>query len=148
MLDLDCDILITLEIFVMISPFFARRLGILGINKRIKVANTYGISTYMVEAKYVDSTEQLVTEIVVRDIPRSTKFYIQLGLKLYRDTGDFVELTWEDHKLFIAEISAYREMANAKCNNIVKSLSDPSLNFLMLISELWYQMWMNIGRLP
>ncbi len=83
----------------------------------------------MVEAKYVDSTEQLVTEIIVRDIQRSTKFYIQLGFKLYRDTVDFVELTWEDHKLFIAEISAYREMANAKCNNVVKSPSDPSIKF-------------------
>src|SRR5919202_7041619 len=64
----------------------------------------------MEQKKYVDSTEQLVTEIVVRDIGRSTKFYRELGFKVLRDTGDFVELTWEDHQLYIAELSAYHEI--------------------------------------
>lgn len=62
--------------------------------------------------KYIDSTEQLVTEIVVRDIKRSTKFYCELGFKVLRDAGDFVELTWEDHQLYVAELSAYREIAS------------------------------------
>ena len=53
----------------------------------------------MGQKKYVDSTEQLVTEIVVRDIRRSTKFYCGLGFKVIRDSGDFVELTWEDLSL-------------------------------------------------
>jgi catechol 2,3-dioxygenase-like lactoylglutathione lyase family enzyme len=66
----------------------------------------------MGQKKYVDSTEQLVTEIVVRDIQRSTKFYIELGFKVNRDAGDFVELTWEDHQLYIAELSAYHEIPN------------------------------------
>src|SRR5438132_2337746 len=57
---------------------------------------------------YVDSTEQLVTEIVVRDISRSTEFYRGLGFELLRDGGDFVELTWEQHRLFLAERSAFR----------------------------------------
>jgi catechol 2,3-dioxygenase-like lactoylglutathione lyase family enzyme len=56
---------------------------------------------------YVPPIEQLVTEIVVRDIKRSTGFYLQLGFKLLRDGGDFVELTWEDHRLFLAEASAF-----------------------------------------
>ena len=56
---------------------------------------------------YVDPTEQLVTEIVVRDIGRSTTFYLRLGFALLRDGGDFVELTWEDHRLFLAEASAF-----------------------------------------
>lgn len=43
--------------------------------------------------KYVACTEQLVTEIVVRDIQRSTKFYRDLGFEVLRDAGDFVELT-------------------------------------------------------
>ena len=64
----------------------------------------------MGQKKYVDSTEQLVTEIVVRDIKRSTKFYRDLGFKVFRDGGDFVELTWEDHQLYIAELSAYHEI--------------------------------------
>ena len=59
---------------------------------------------------YVLSTEQLVTEIVVRDIKRSTTFYRRLGFTLLRDGGDFVELTWEDHRLFLAELSAFDGM--------------------------------------
>lgn len=64
----------------------------------------------MEQKKYVDPTEQLVTEIVVRDIQRSIRFYCQLGFKVLQDSGDFVELTWEDHQLYIAELSAYREI--------------------------------------
>lgn len=61
-------------------------------------------------SRYVDPTEQLVTEILVRDIKRSTHFYSLLGFQLLRDGGDFVELTWEDHRLFLAELSAFREI--------------------------------------
>jgi catechol 2,3-dioxygenase-like lactoylglutathione lyase family enzyme len=35
-----------------------------------------------------------------------------LGFKVNRDAGDFVELTWEDHQLYIAELSAYHEIPN------------------------------------
>ncbi len=61
-------------------------------------------------SRYVDSTEQLVTEIFVRDIRRSVAFYSRLGFRLFRDGGDFVELTWEDHRLFLAELSALHEV--------------------------------------
>ena len=64
-------------------------------------------------SSYVDPTEQLVTEIVVRDIRRSTEFYRRLGFQLLRDGGDFVELTWEDHRLFLAELSAFHEVQEA-----------------------------------
>jgi catechol 2,3-dioxygenase-like lactoylglutathione lyase family enzyme len=60
--------------------------------------------------QYVPPTEQLVTEILVRDIRRSTAFYRQLGFELLRDGGDFVELTWEDHRFFLAELSAFPEV--------------------------------------
>ena len=59
---------------------------------------------------YVPPTQQLVTEIVVRDIKRSTEFYRRLGFELLRDGGDFVELTWEHHRFFLAEISAFHGM--------------------------------------
>ncbi len=59
--------------------------------------------------QYVDPTEQLVTEIVVKDIRRSIVFYQRLGFQVLRDGGDFVELTWEDHRLFLAEVSAFRD---------------------------------------
>jgi len=58
-------------------------------------------------SRYVDSTEQLVTEIVVRDISASVRFYLLWGFNLHRDGGDFVELTWEDHRLFLVELSAF-----------------------------------------
>src|SRR5215468_11023718 len=64
-------------------------------------------------SRYVDPTEQLVTEIVVRDIRRSVDFYRRLGFELLRDGGDFVELTWEDHRLFLAELSAFRDAHGA-----------------------------------
>jgi ABC-2 type transport system ATP-binding protein len=59
--------------------------------------------------RFVDSTEQLVTEIFVADIHRSAAFYRQLGFQLPRDGGDFMELTWEDHRLFLAALSALRD---------------------------------------
>jgi len=56
---------------------------------------------------YVDPTEQLVIEVVVKEIGRSVDFYRRLGFELWRDGGDFVELTWEHHRLFLAELSAF-----------------------------------------
>ena len=53
--------------------------------------------------RYVDPTDQLVTEIFVRDIRQSKEFYRRLGFELVRDDGDFVELTWEGHLLFLDE---------------------------------------------
>ena len=87
----------------------------------------------MGQKKYVDSTEQLVTEIVVKDILRSTKFYRELGFEVLRDAGDFVELTWEDHHLYLAELSAYHEIDNVMRNYLRR----PS--FLLLILESWFQ---------
>jgi catechol 2,3-dioxygenase-like lactoylglutathione lyase family enzyme len=64
-------------------------------------------------SRYVDSTQQLVTEIVVKDIKCSVDFYRRLGFQLLRDGGDFVELTWEEHRLFLAELSAFRDAHGA-----------------------------------
>ena len=52
--------------------------------------------------KYVDPTEQLVTEIFVRDISRSVAFYRKLGFELLRDDDGFAELAWESHRLFLS----------------------------------------------
>ena len=60
-------------------------------------------------SRYVDPTEQLVTEILVRDMKRSVEFYRRLGFELLRDGGDFVELGWEGHRLFLAEPSAFHD---------------------------------------
>ena len=50
----------------------------------------------------------------MKDIRRSVAFYTRLGFELLRDGGDFVELTWENHRLFLAEISAFHEVHNAE----------------------------------
>ena len=63
---------------------------------------------------YVDPIEQLVTEFLVRDIQRSTEFYRRLGFQLLRDGGDFVELTWEEHRLFLAERSALHDVEHVE----------------------------------
>ena len=46
---------------------------------------------------------QLVIEIIVRDIRLSTAFYRRLGFELVADRGEFVELAWEGHLLFLDE---------------------------------------------
>ncbi len=80
------------------------------INRQILQMSSSNNSHHGENKKYVASTEQLVTEIVVKDIKRSTRFYRELGFEVLRDAGDFVELTWEDHQLYIAELSAYHEI--------------------------------------
>lgn len=54
-------------------------------------------------AGYVDPTEQLVLELFVRDIARSTAFYVELGFVPVADRGAFVVLAWEGHYLFLDE---------------------------------------------
>ena len=53
--------------------------------------------------RYVDPTEQLVTEIFTRDINRSVAFYCRLGFELLREDDGFVELGWEGHRLFLSD---------------------------------------------
>ena len=70
--------------------------------------------------QYVPSVEQLVTEIVVADCKRSADFYRCLGFKLLREAGDFVELTWENHRFYLAEPSAFHDA------QVTISLSPPA----------------------
>ena len=49
----------------------------------------------------VDSTEQLVVELLVRDLRRSVTFYRALGFQLLEEKEQFASLTWEDHRLFL-----------------------------------------------
>ena len=51
--------------------------------------------------RYVDPTDQLVSEIFVRDIKLSTAFYRRLGFDVMEERDTFVELAWEGHKLFL-----------------------------------------------
>ena len=53
--------------------------------------------------RYIDPTEQLVTEIFTRDISRSVAFYRKFGFELLREDDGFVELAWEGHRLFLSD---------------------------------------------
>jgi len=51
----------------------------------------------------VPSTSQLVLELFVRDLERACAFYEHLGFKRVGMHDRFVELSWEDHLLFLDE---------------------------------------------
>jgi len=53
--------------------------------------------------KYVDSGEQLVVELYVRNVQESTAFYEKLGFKALRKEPTFVELGWENSRLFLEQ---------------------------------------------
>jgi catechol 2,3-dioxygenase-like lactoylglutathione lyase family enzyme len=88
-------------------------------------------------SEHIPPTEQLVTEIVVRNIRRSTEFYRRLGFKLHRDGGDFVELTWEGHLLFLAELSAFHEIAEVEPTERPRF---PFANVRVMVSDV-DQLW-------
>jgi catechol 2,3-dioxygenase-like lactoylglutathione lyase family enzyme len=54
--------------------------------------------------KYVDSGEQLVVELYVRSVRESAAFYERLGFKTLRKEPTFVELGWENSRLFLEQI--------------------------------------------
>jgi len=54
--------------------------------------------------KYVEAHEQLIVELYVRDVKRSTSFYEKLGFKAVRTESDFVELGWDDSRLYLEQI--------------------------------------------
>jgi catechol 2,3-dioxygenase-like lactoylglutathione lyase family enzyme len=54
--------------------------------------------------KYVESDEQLVAEIYVRDVKQSAALYERLGFKIRRREPGFVELGWESSRLFLEQI--------------------------------------------
>jgi catechol 2,3-dioxygenase-like lactoylglutathione lyase family enzyme len=54
--------------------------------------------------KYVEPNEQLIVEIYVRNVRQSAAFYEKLGFKTLRSEPEFVELAWEDSRLFLEQI--------------------------------------------
>jgi hypothetical protein len=54
---------------------------------------------------YVESDEQLVVEIYVQDVKQSGALYEKLGFKIRRREPKFVELGWENSRLFLEEIA-------------------------------------------
>ena len=52
---------------------------------------------------YVNMGEQLAVVLYVRDIKESSHFYRDLGFKIIRDEGTFMELRWEEAVLFLEQ---------------------------------------------
>ena len=65
---------------------------------------------------YVDSRNQLVVEVFVRDMARSRAFYERLGFALLRDDDTFVEYTWEGHRFFLDQRGDQPEAAAPQAN--------------------------------
>lgn len=55
-------------------------------------------------SKYVEASEQLIVEIYVRDVKRSTAFFEQLGFAVVRREPTFVELGWDDSRLYLEQL--------------------------------------------
>lgn len=91
------------------------------------------MSYYSGSEKYITSTEQLLTEIVTKDLQRSTKFYRELGFTVLRDAGDFVESTWEDHQLYSAQLSAYHEITSDDVELLPEPLQFPLANIRIMV---------------
>src|SRR5690242_18570897 len=52
-------------------------------------------------SRTVDPTEQLVVELLVKDLTRSLAFYRALGFDVLRADERFAVLAWENHRLFL-----------------------------------------------
>ena len=53
---------------------------------------------------YVSQGEQLVVALYVQDLKESSKFYRTYGFEVLRDEGTFMELAWEDARLFLSQV--------------------------------------------
>jgi len=54
-------------------------------------------------AHYADPKEQLVVEVLVRDIACSKRFYERFGFETLREESTFLVLAWEGCRLFLDE---------------------------------------------
>jgi len=63
-------------------------------------------------------TEQLVTEIIVRDLERSLAFYTALGFTLERRTGEFAVLRWDARRVFLAQHGDLPDLAGRARANL------------------------------
>jgi catechol 2,3-dioxygenase-like lactoylglutathione lyase family enzyme len=51
--------------------------------------------------RYVDPENQLIVELYVSSLKDSIEFYKKLGFEVLREDDEFVELKWEDSRLFL-----------------------------------------------
>ena len=74
--------------------------------------------------KYVEASEQLIVELYVRNVKQSTEFYKQLGFKVVRGEPTFVELGWDDSRLYLEQIPMQGEPPSTLVANVRIMVSD------------------------
>jgi catechol 2,3-dioxygenase-like lactoylglutathione lyase family enzyme len=67
---------------------------------------------------YAEPREQLIVEIYVRNLKQSIPFYEQLGFTICRDEPGFVELGWDDSRLYLEQIPAQPDPPKTLVANI------------------------------
>jgi catechol 2,3-dioxygenase-like lactoylglutathione lyase family enzyme len=75
-------------------------------------------------SRYIDPTQQLVVELLVRDLRRSLAFYRSLGFDLLREEKRFAVLAWEDHRLFLDEKDDLPEPPGTPAMNVRVMVAD------------------------
>lgn len=73
---------------------------------------------------YVEAKEQLIVELYVRDVKQSTSFYEKLGFAVIRQEPLFVELGWEDSRLYLEQLPGQGEPPATLVANIRIMVSD------------------------
>lgn len=63
-------------------------------------------------------TEQLVAEIIVRDLERSLAFYTTLGFTLERRSDEFAVLRWDARRVFLAQHDDLPDLAGRARANL------------------------------
>jgi catechol 2,3-dioxygenase-like lactoylglutathione lyase family enzyme len=86
-------------------------------------------------SRYVDSTEQLVVELFVRDLRRSVAFYRALGFEILYEKEDFANLAWEGHRLFLDQRPGLPEAPAA-----------PSMNTRVMVPDV-DAVWQKVQQL-
>lgn len=72
----------------------------------------------------VDSTRQLVVELLVRDLATARRFYEAFGFTCVRQTEGFAVLTWEESQLFLDERPGLTDPP-----------TDPSMNIRVMVQD-------------
>ena len=62
------------------------------------------VNEVMLMESYVNQGEQLVVALYVQNIKKSSEFYLSYGFEVVRDEGTFMELQWEDARLFLSQV--------------------------------------------
>jgi catechol 2,3-dioxygenase-like lactoylglutathione lyase family enzyme len=74
--------------------------------------------------KYVEAAEQLIVELYVRNVKESTVFFERLGFAVVRKEPTFVELGWDDSRLYLEQLPGQPEPPATIVANVRIMVSD------------------------